>query len=65
MNAGGAGVDAGGADVDTGGADVDAGIPLLIGGTGEGAGDFLGWPTGLFFMVERSIGALLLKNLGH
>ena len=55
-------VDAG---VDAGDEEVDARIPVLTGGTGEGAGDFLGGPTGLFLIVECSIGAYLRKNLGH
>ena len=42
-----------------GGTDVDAGVLVLTGGTDEGIGDFLGQPTGLFFMVEHSIGAYM------
>ena len=66
MDEEGINVNAGGAGVEAGDEDVDARIPVLTRGTGEGATDFLfGRPTGLFFMVERSIGSYLRKNLGH
>ena len=53
MDEEGIGVYAGGTDVDAGGGNVDAGVLVLTGGTDEGVGDFLGRPTGLFFMVEK------------
>ena len=51
--------------MDARGADVDAGVLVLTGGKDKGVGDFLGRPTGLFFIVKRSIRTYLLKNLGH